>query len=153
MKSLCSENILHVLDLSPPSFWNSRSPLLQPPRDDTVNHAAARNRAGGGVLREHDDLGLIIDWSYSSDCVTFNGWAEGNHQHLLMVWEENIYSSVQEMFLVRVIFLPSQIVWLRHYQRAFPLHPLKIQALRTPLWPAIAGLCTVRAHVQPQWIT
>jgi hypothetical protein len=59
MKSLCTENILHVLDLSPPSFWNSRSPLLQPPRDDTVNHAAARNRAGGGVLREHDDLGLI----------------------------------------------------------------------------------------------
>lgn len=50
---------LHVLHLSPQSFWNSRSSLLQPPRDDTVNHAAARNRAGGGVLREHDDLGLI----------------------------------------------------------------------------------------------
>jgi hypothetical protein len=58
MKSLCTENILHVLDLSP-SFWNSRSSLLQPPRDDTVNHATARNRTGIGVLREHDDLGLI----------------------------------------------------------------------------------------------
>jgi hypothetical protein len=46
-----------------------------------------------------------------------------------MMWEENIYSSVQEISLEGVIFLPFQIVRLHHYQRAFPLHRLKLQAL------------------------